>query len=205
MGSALEEEQRLTPWVRVIVVIYPILAIVNGLSVWASTSRWEHYFHWVRLMIEHPQTARTLPRPPTPSPAWTYLVTAVEFGGEIVFLIWQYRAAVVGRQLGYPARRSPGWGVGSWFVPVVDLWMPYQAIRDCLPPGHAGRALVLRTWILLIVGVVLTLALPVTFVWGRGSGSYLLAAFVLVELAVGFTAYRVVVAIDTQHRSAHLA
>ena len=54
----------------------------------------------------------------------------------IVFAcIWQHRAASAARALGIASRRSPAWGVGSWFVPVVNLWMPYTAVRDCLPPG----------------------------------------------------------------------
>lgn len=45
----------------------------------------------------------------------------------VVWLIWQYRVAtrVVGR-----VRRSPGWHVWSWIIPVVSLWFPYQNISD---------------------------------------------------------------------------
>lgn len=205
IGPALQEEQALTPWARAVVVVYPILAVVNGLTVWASGPRWHTYLHWLRLVIEHPDTARALPRPPALVSPWVYVVDAVELALQIVFLIWQYRAAVVARHLGYPARRSPGWGVGSWFVPVVGLWMPYQAIRDCLPPGHEARGLVLRTWLSLIGGAVLALAMPITFFWGTGWGWYLEVALVLVELVVVTTAFRVVVAIDAQHRAAALA
>jgi hypothetical protein len=62
----------------------------------------------------------------------------------IVACVWQHRAAAAARAQGFPARRSPAWGVGSWFVPVVNLWMPYSALRDCLPPGDPRRAHVLR-------------------------------------------------------------
>ena len=68
----------------------------------------------------------------------------------IVACVWQHRAASAGRALGLPSTHSPAWGVGSWFVPVVNLWMPYQAIRDCLPPDDPNRTLVLRWWLILM-------------------------------------------------------
>lgn len=65
----------------------------------------------------------------------------------VVFLIWQYNAAGVALGLGYPARTSPGFGVGSWFIPVVNLWIPYWALGDCLPPGHQLRSTALWAWL----------------------------------------------------------
>jgi hypothetical protein len=45
----------------------------------------------------------------------------------VLWATWQYRAAkhVTGR-----TRRSAGWHAGSWFVPIVSLWFPYQNISD---------------------------------------------------------------------------
>jgi hypothetical protein len=45
----------------------------------------------------------------------------------VLWVIWQYRAAkrVTGR-----TRRSAGWHAGSWFVPIISLWFPYQNISD---------------------------------------------------------------------------
>ena len=45
--------------------------------------------------------------------------------------------------------RRPG-ASGCWFVPVVNLWMPYGAMRDCLPPDHPQRPRVLHWWIALL-------------------------------------------------------
>lgn len=44
-----------------------------------------------------------------------------------LWAIWQYKAAkrVLGR-----TRRTPGWHAGSWFIPVVSFWFPYQNISD---------------------------------------------------------------------------
>lgn len=73
-----------------------------------------------------------------------YLVAG---GLSIVFFIWQHSAATVARGLGYPSRISPGLGVGSWFIPVVNLWFPYWALCDTLPPGHPMRGGALWAWL----------------------------------------------------------
>jgi hypothetical protein len=48
--------------------------------------------------------------------------------GAITWCVWQSRLA----QGTSPAllQRSPGWHVGSWFIPVVSLWFPFQNMRD---------------------------------------------------------------------------
>jgi len=57
----------------------------------------------------------------------------------IVFLIWQHRAYKNLPPLGLPRPDfSSGWVVGSWFVPFLNLFRPYQImkyIRDKSDPG----------------------------------------------------------------------
>lgn len=65
----------------------------------------------------------------------------------VVFLVWQHSAATVARGLGYPSRISPALGVGSWFIPVVNLWFPYWALSDTLPAGHPMRDRGLWAWL----------------------------------------------------------
>jgi hypothetical protein len=64
---------------------------------------------------------------------------------QVVTMIWLRQAAIVGRRLGLPARRDPGWAFG-FFVPVVNLWFPYQVARDTLPPFDTRRATVGWWW-----------------------------------------------------------
>ncbi|GAA2043135.1 hypothetical protein GCM10009819_32160 [Agromyces tropicus] len=45
----------------------------------------------------------------------------------VLWAIWQYRAA---KQVTGRTRRSPGRHASSWFIPVVNLWFPYQNISD---------------------------------------------------------------------------
>lgn len=57
----------------------------------------------------------------------TLLSLVVLVGTGILWVIWQHRLAkqVLGR-----TRRTPGWHAGSWFIPVVNWWFPYQNITD---------------------------------------------------------------------------
>lgn len=56
------------------------------------------------------------------------LTTVIMLAAGICWLIWQHRAA----SSVPPAalRRSPGWHVGSWFIPIVSLWFPFQNVKD---------------------------------------------------------------------------
>lgn len=89
-----------------------------------------------------------------------YLATAVAF---IVWLRRAYRNLV---PLGAgDLRWAPGWAVGGWFVPVLNLWRPKQIVNDVwrasdpgLAPGstswHGRRVPAGPTlwWILFLVG-----------------------------------------------------
>ena len=94
----------------------------------------------------------------TASPPIGLLVGVLTLAAVVVACIWQHRAASAGRALGIPSRRSPAWGVGSWFVPIVNLWMPYSAVRDCLPPDHPYRPRVLQWWVAWLLAAFLSAA-----------------------------------------------
>ena len=56
-----------------------------------------------------------------------FLATAV------VFLIWFHRLRVnAGWWAPHRQRRGPGWAIGGWFVPVVNLWFPLTTAQDVL-------------------------------------------------------------------------
>lgn len=57
----------------------------------------------------------------------------------ICWWIWQYRAAVRVRAAN-PAgiRRSPGWHVGSWIIPVIAWWFPFQNVKDLVRSSRAA-------------------------------------------------------------------
>jgi Domain of unknown function (DUF4328) len=69
----------------------------------------------------------------------------------VVALIWFHRTARNAQQWG-PHRRAVGWAVWAWFVPVVNLWFPYQIATDTArasvddPRGASRTVLLIRLW-----------------------------------------------------------
>jgi len=64
-----------------------------------------------------------------------YLVVFVAC--TIFSAIWIYRASWNARQLKPDASRiTPGWAVGWFFVPLLSLWMPYQAMAQTWNSSH---------------------------------------------------------------------
>jgi hypothetical protein len=59
----------------------------------------------------------------------------------VVFLIWFYLARKNAGLSGWRQRRAPGWAIGSWFLPPVFFWFPYQIMADI---WRAGRPPELR-------------------------------------------------------------
>jgi len=138
----------------------------------------------------------------TTSLSWlTGLFVLFALVSVVLACVWQHRAASAARALGLPARHSPGWGVGSWFVPVVNLFMPYQAIRDCLPAGHPTRKIVLAWWLILMGAWTTALSAQIAIYFSRpvalafGIPSLLFAAGLLA------TAPRMVASIAAEHRA----
>jgi hypothetical protein len=182
--------------------VYSLLVLVNTRL---NVAQYRLQGHQLRLTMHAAQ--HQLPTPVFSSTPST--IGPLEDIGLLIALvaaifacIWQFRAATSARALGWPASRSPGWGVVFWFIPIVSFWMPYQAIRDCLPPDDPNRPLVLRWWLLVIGGQLLTgIAVSTAFFSGAVSLALSFPA-ALVALGVMATGPRVVSAVASSHRAA---
>ena len=91
-------------------------------------------------------------------------VSMVQLGLLIALGLWIMRSAELGRAVGRPADRSPAWGVGGFFVPIVNFWFPYQVLVQSLSPS-AARGPVLAWWLAFlgsqfsfVVGIALAIA-----------------------------------------------
>ncbi|MFC4853124.1 DUF4328 domain-containing protein [Actinophytocola glycyrrhizae] len=103
--------------------------------------------------------------------AWlTFLALAA---AATVFLTWLWRARLNAERLCRAEhRRSRGWTIGAWFVPVVNLWFPRQVVDDIWrtsKPGvpadtyrvdGLGQSPLVRAWWYTILADVLVVALP---------------------------------------------
>ena len=58
-------------------------------------------------------------------------LVVVTLGTAILVLQWIYRANYNARALGATRMRfTPGWAVGWHFIPIANLWKPYQAMKE---------------------------------------------------------------------------
>jgi len=128
------------------------------------------------------------------------LVGLVTVGAVVVACIWQHRAASAARALGIPSRHSPAWGVGAWFVPVVNLWVPYAAVRDCLPPEDPHRRRVRSWWIAWLVAAFGSAASGICALFSTGAALVVSVPAALGCLAVIAWAPGIVTAIAGAHR-----
>lgn len=55
---------------------------------------------------------------------------AVYIATVVVFLMWLYRVSNNVAAFGATTQHSSGWAIGSFFVPIMNLFVPYQAVRE---------------------------------------------------------------------------
>lgn len=90
---------------------------------------------------------------------------ALLIGAAPVFIVWLWNARNNAETISTAwHRRSRGWIIGSWFVPIVCLWFPYQVVRDVWSATaqrafvddrqrRRGRVLLAWWWIAFIVSI----------------------------------------------------
>jgi hypothetical protein len=115
-------------WLRLVVLLQPvavgIVAAVYGAA-----------FHFV---LDHIDESTT---PPLPGwVQWVNVATPITIAILVMRIIWLLRAARTAEALRLPAKRSPGWAAAGWVIPVLNLWWPYQGVRDLFPEAERPRA-----------------------------------------------------------------
>ena len=55
---------------------------------------------------------------------------AVYIATVVLFLVWLHRAYKNLRAFGVRTEQSSGWAVGSWFIPILNLFRPYQIVKE---------------------------------------------------------------------------
>ncbi|MDZ7673678.1 MAG: DUF4328 domain-containing protein [Acidimicrobiales bacterium] len=76
------------------------------------------------------------------------LLSMAVLAAGIYFVIWVYRASATARDLDYPQQWSQVWAWLGFIVPIMNLFVPYQMLRDALSSGTAdrGRSVLIRWW-----------------------------------------------------------
>jgi len=203
-ADLVNRELAMTQTARVAMIVFGLYSLSVFLDLQLRRSAFRSLGHHIRVAVDASNNGQPVPSYSTPSTTDPLeLIIGLAAAVALVFaLIWQFRAASAARALGYPATRSAGWGVGCWFVPIVSLWMPYQAIRDCLPPDDPHRPLVLRWWLLWIGTQLLAAAATVAALASSQIALGISIVGAMFALAFIATARRVVAAISGAHRTA---
>lgn len=82
----------------------------------------------------------------------------VDVASLVVFLCWNYRVVKNGRITDAAVQTvGAGWAVGSYFVPIVNFWVPAKALMQTCRIFGANPRLVLVWWLanLLLIVVIL--------------------------------------------------
>jgi hypothetical protein len=172
-------EKDMAPWAKRAFVGLLAVTVLVAITAWPEGAWIRSVVDQVTSQIDSGVTNVTVNRPAGLTVV-TSVILLLEIAIFVVLLNWQYSAAKTAQMLGLPAARGAGLGVGSWFIPVVNLWFPYQAIRDCLPPGDPGRRVVLRMW-LCYLGAGVAGGVAIGLSYARAP-----IAIVVAEVAVGF-------------------
>jgi hypothetical protein len=138
---------------------YPLRTI----SLLASTLAAAFAVHAMIDFFDEIDRANRTGRSATVSTTWSLgpnlIFQVVGLAGLVVLvleIVWILRIASFARAAGMPGggrapQRTPGLAAASVVIPIVNLWWPWESIRDCLPIGHPARRLVTRWWILSIL------------------------------------------------------
>ena len=149
LGAALASEAKMTPWAKAVVLIYPLGGIGIGLVDWADSGQWAAYFHGLRVLLHNMRTIHTQAPPLPHQPLSGALLTPLLLAAQIVFVVWQYRAATTAqrhngsgippgaRQGGVsPSISSPSSHCGFRIRPSVTVFPPGTRVGgSCLEPG----------------------------------------------------------------------
>ena len=127
------------------------------------------------------------------------LAFVVAIVGAVLFLLWFYRSANTAAQTGLRARRAPGLATASFFIPVLNLWWPYQSTLDLLPERHPARALVRRWWLLWIGCLLGVVAVCFSATMSAVAMAIVTAVTVMLALTAAMTARTVVSEITDAH------
>jgi hypothetical protein len=200
LTTRLRSESTMAPWAKWSMALLLVGRVLSLWSAWASRTFLRSEFHQIRVAFEN-GVVQTHPKASDPAEvALRYLALVVGGGAYVLFLVWQYRAANTARALGLPAQRSPGLGVGSWFIPVVNFWFPYQALRDCLPVGDEGRHLVLKWWWLVVSSQIVGIAAGLLVLVSGPVGTVTSVVYLGLSLAYVVVGLRVIDLISIRHR-----
>lgn len=81
----------------------------------------------------------------------------------VLYCMWQHRAHNNAHVLAnHPLETTPGWGVGYWFIPILNLFRPYQVMREidsATPPDSQPVGQLIGWWWTLFIATIVASAI----------------------------------------------
>jgi hypothetical protein len=62
--------------------------------------------------------------------AWSILEGVAYLVTGVLFIVWLYTVHHSNRMDRTSTEHTSGWAIGGWFVPVLNLWRPFQMVND---------------------------------------------------------------------------
>jgi hypothetical protein len=203
-GRLVESESDAAKWARWGAIAIAAWAVLSGPVLAAMFREMFDFFHE---LADLPMGATVDFEESFPQTTGSGSILLLQLGGLvqiasiIAWVVWQHRANTAALALRLPLTRSPAWGVAGWFIPVVNLWFPYEAARDNLPAGDPNRPAVLRWWLgYLGLNVVLWAIVIGWFAAGAALGVPLLAVGAAYGWWWATAAGQVVTSTESVHR-----
>lgn len=198
------EEQKAAPYAKAAFVCWVLVLSGSLLIAWAGAHQERAAWDAMRMQLQD-HDLNSGERVHVPLFGFNDVIAPFQLLVYAGLLVWQFRAAKTARAVFYPARHSPALGAWGWIIPVVNLWFPYQALRDCLPPGDPARGDVVRMWTCYICMMVLQIAAVVLITLGLFEGTIVGSLAVALAIGFGFLGIGTVNAIaDSHSRSLHI-
>lgn len=185
LASEEEARQRL---VGLGLVLMGLAVVGSALLSSISLEQVASQLHWARRAWSAALHQQSLPAQPViDQPSWQIvlrwvLVTPSEIFAVVMFLRYQFRAAKVAGRLGLGGRPRPGLGVGGWFIPVANLWLPLQAWLHLVTPRSHLRSRIWLLWVIWILAVSSSLGASLLSMSSLAGARILLGICLAVEL-----------------------
>jgi len=132
---------------QAVTVVFAIIAVV---SAGAVVSDWLEWRLMDRIIAGEPVTDAEATSNDNRQGAIGLLQLALTVAAAIVFIRWMH-AAYRNLEAVAPAekRYSAGWAIGSWFVPIMNLFRPKQMVNDIWRAGGRDPQDAQPGWLLL--------------------------------------------------------
>lgn len=191
----LEAEQASAKWARSLIIWGGVAQATSSVT---SAIVMPDLVDDVRDSIDRGEVATATGGSPAAN-ALNQIATLVLIAVGIIFLVWFYRALAFAADSGLPAKRTPGWGVAGFIIPIVNFWFPYRSAVDSLPAGHPALPLILRWWLLWIASGLLVIFVIVAAFFSAAAMWVVAALSVAVSMYAAFAARDVIDEITAAH------